>query len=69
MLTYSPEKFASLGIENHLGDWTKPMRTLSRIKGRSGVPTFKKRGPDIGWRVEYSGTGFSPRSTKWIDLP
>lgn len=46
------------GIENHLGNWTKPMRTLSRIKGRSGVPTIKKPGPDEGWRVEYSGTGF-----------
>ena len=46
------------GIENHLGNWTKPMRTLSRIKGRSGVPTIKKPGPEMGWRVEYSGTGF-----------
>jgi hypothetical protein len=34
------------------------MRTMSRIKGRSGVPTIKKPGPDQGWRVEYSGTGF-----------
>ena len=46
------------GIENHLGNWTKPMRTLSRIKGRSGVPTIKKPGPKKGWRVEYSDTGF-----------
>ena len=46
------------GIENHLGNWTKPMRTLSRIKGRSGVPTIKKPGPGKGWRVEYSDTGF-----------
>ena len=34
------------------------MRTLSRVKGRSGVPTIKKLGPEMGWRVEYSGTGF-----------
>lgn len=46
------------GIENHLGNWTKPMRTLSRIKGRSGVPTIKKPGPESGWRIEYSSTGF-----------
>ncbi|MES1927316.1 hypothetical protein T31B1_18433 [Salinisphaera sp. T31B1] len=46
------------GIENHLGNWTKPIRTLSRIKGRNGVPTIKKPGPNKGWRVEYSGTGF-----------
>ena len=46
------------GIENDLGHWTKPMRTLSRIKGRSGVPTIKKPGPENGWRIEYSGTGF-----------
>ena len=46
------------GIENHLGNWTKPMRTLSRIIGRNGVPTIKKPGPDKGWRVEYSGTSF-----------
>lgn len=47
------------GIENHLGNWTKPMRTLSRIRGRSGVPTIKKPGPDKGWRFEYDGSGFS----------
>lgn len=46
------------GIENHLGHWTKPMRTLSRIKGRRGVPTIKYPGPGEGWRVEYSDTGF-----------
>jgi len=46
------------GIENHLGNWTKPMRTLSRIKGRSGVPTIKKPGPNQGWRVECDGAGF-----------
>ena len=44
-------------IENHLGNWTKPMRTLSGIKGRSGVPTIKNPGPEKGWRVEHSGTG------------
>lgn len=46
------------GIENHLGNWTKPIRTLSRIKGRSGIPTIKKPGPNKGWRVECDGSGF-----------
>jgi len=46
------------GIENHLGNWSKPIRTLSRIKGRNGVPTIKKPGPGQGWRVEHSDTGF-----------
>ena len=46
------------GIENHLGNWTKPLRTLSRIKGRNGVPTIKKPGKDKGWRVEFDGSGF-----------
>ena len=32
------------GIENHLGNWTKPMRTLSQIRGRSGVPTIRSLG-------------------------
>ncbi|MBF0427074.1 MAG: HNH endonuclease [Magnetococcales bacterium] len=46
------------GIENQLGNWTKPMRTLSRVSGRNGVPTIKKPGPGKGWRLEYSNTGF-----------
>ena len=45
------------GIENHLGTWTKPMRTLSRIKGRRGAPTIKNSGPEKSWRVEHSSTG------------
>ncbi len=46
------------GIENHLGNWTKPMRTLSRINGRNGVPTIKQPGPNKGWRVECDDSGF-----------
>lgn len=46
------------GIENDLGNWTKPIRTMSRIKGRSGVPTIKKAGTGQGWRVEFDGSGF-----------
>lgn len=40
------------GIENDLGNWSKPMRTLARISGKNGVPTLK-RGGDQSWRIEY----------------
>src|SRR6202043_395315 len=47
------------GIENDLGNWSKPMRTMARIRGKTGVPTIKKKGGSApGWRIEYSGTGF-----------
>lgn len=45
------EAFGS-GIENDLGNWTQPMRTFARIRGKRGVPTIARGGPD-GWRVEY----------------
>lgn len=41
------------GIENDLANWTKPNRTLSRIRGKRGVPTIKELGPGKGWRIEY----------------
>ncbi|MBH0022516.1 hypothetical protein I6F40_19580 [Pseudoalteromonas sp. SWXJ133] len=41
------------GIENDLGNWSKPMRTLIRIKGKKSVPTLKKGGDKPGWRIEY----------------
>ena len=31
------------GIENDLGNWSIPMRTLARIKGKKGFPTMKRR--------------------------
>ena len=39
------------GIENDLGNWSKPMRTLSLISGKSGIPTLKGKSPKE-WRVE-----------------
>ncbi|MEP0942014.1 MAG: HNH endonuclease [Rhizobiaceae bacterium] len=45
------------GIENHLGEWTKPMRTFSRIRGKNGIPTLKK-GPENSWRIEHKENGF-----------
>jgi hypothetical protein len=46
------------GIENDLGNWSKPMRTFARIRGKSGVPTLKKGSGAPGWRIEYSNNGF-----------
>lgn len=46
------------GIENQLGNWSKPMRTLGRIRGRSGVPSIKQPGSEPGWRVDYADGGF-----------
>lgn len=46
------------GIENDLGNWSKPIRTLARIRGKSGVPTIKKGGSAPGWRIEYGSSGF-----------
>ena len=46
------------GIENDLGNWSKPMRTMSRIRGKSGVPTLKKGGLHPGWRIEHGKLGF-----------
>lgn len=40
------------GIENDLGNWSKPTRTLVRIQGKNGVPTIKKGG-DKSWRIEF----------------
>lgn len=51
--------FFGQGIENDLGNWSKPMRTFARIRGKSGVPTIKKSGDKPGWRIEYSATGFN----------
>lgn len=44
------------GIENDFGNWSKPMRYVAQIRGKSGVPTLKK-GSSGGWRLEVGGTG------------
>jgi len=51
-------EFFGKGIENHLGNWSKPMRTFARIRGNSSVPTLKKGGDAPGWRIEYVDPGF-----------
>lgn len=49
-------------IENDLGEWTKPMRTFARIKGKKGVPTLREKA-EGGWRIEYGNeAGFKIRA-------
>lgn len=55
------EKFGN-GIENDLGNWSKPIRTMARIRGKSGVPTLKQSGNKPGWRIEHGDKGFNIRS-------
>jgi HNH endonuclease len=43
------------GIENDFGNWSKPMRTIARVRGKSGVPTLK--GSQGKWRIENGRTG------------
>jgi hypothetical protein len=33
-------RFFGKGIENDFGNWSKPQRTVSRIRGKKGVPTL-----------------------------
>ena len=46
------------GIENDFGNWSKPMRTFARIRGKKGVPTLAKAGT-AGWRIQCDGFGFA----------
>ncbi len=50
-------QFFGIGIENDLGNWTKPSRTLSQIHGKRGVPSIKKLGPGQPWRIDYDDDG------------
>ena len=40
-------------IENDLGIWTKPSRTLSRIRGKKGFPIIKQESSHSGWRIVF----------------
>jgi hypothetical protein len=48
-------------IETDLGEWSKPMRTFARIRGKNGIPTLKK-GADDAWRIEHTGDRFEVKS-------
>lgn len=41
-----------IGIETHLGKWSKPMRTMARIRGKNGYATMEKQGG--GWKIRSS---------------
>jgi hypothetical protein len=49
-------RFFGSSIENDFGNWSKPARTFSRIRGKSGVPTIKK-GSGGGWRIDFNEQG------------
>ena len=49
------------GIENDLGNWSKPMRTFSRIRGKNSVPTLKKGGDPTNTERELRRARRGPR--------
>jgi len=46
------------GCENDFGNWSLPMRTLSRIHGKAGIPTIKQ-GPNNTWRIDGHPDGLN----------
>ena len=50
-------RFFGSGIENHFGNWSKPLRLLAGRSGKKGIPTLKGGGPS-GWRIERTGNRF-----------
>jgi hypothetical protein len=44
------QKFG-IRIENDLGNWTKPYRTMLLVPGKGGVPSIKDRGAER-WRID-----------------
>jgi hypothetical protein len=49
------------GIEDDLGKWTMPVRTMARIRGKKGVPTLRESSKG-GWRVEFKDGRLNVRS-------
>jgi HNH endonuclease len=55
------------GIENDFGNWSKPMPTLARVKGKSGIPTIRQiRGEP--WRIE-AASGSELQISSYEDNP
>ncbi|SCX34513.1 HNH endonuclease [Agrobacterium rosae] len=44
-----------IGIENHLGKWTKALRVLGRIRGKTGLAEVEERG-GRGWKIRSHPT-------------
>jgi hypothetical protein len=59
--------FFGRGIENDFGNWSKPMRTMARIRGKGGVPAIKRT--DQGWRIEGVSDGLSVKHGEDDDPP
>jgi hypothetical protein len=59
--------FFGRGIENDFGNWSKPMRTMARIRGKTGVPTIKRT--DRGWRIEGVPEGLNVKHEEGDDPP
>ncbi|WP_452181348.1 HNH endonuclease, partial [Heyndrickxia sporothermodurans] len=52
-------QFFGQTIENEFGNWSKPMRTLARIRGQTGrVPSLKGRSGG-GWRIDDTPDGLN----------
>lgn len=45
-----------IGIESDFGEWSKPIRAMTRIKGKNGVPRLVKNG-EQRWRLEADKKG------------
>jgi len=54
------------GIEQDLGNWSKPKRTMARIRGKSGVPTLNEVHPPVRLMPKRSGC-FPPPSRNAIE--
>ena len=46
-------QYFGIGIENDLAEFTKPSRTLARVRGKQGIPTLKDMKSGTGFRIEY----------------
>ena len=51
-------RFFGSGIENDMGNWTKPSRTFARIRGKVGVPSIKRDRTQQRWRIDHDASGF-----------
>ena len=49
-------QFFGDGIETSLGNWSKPQRALSGVRGKRGVPKLKEEW-NRQWRFEHDSTG------------